>query len=156
MNRRKKTLRRFFLPAFALRGTIPIEQRDSFASAQEACIRTYGIEGLGGPTNDDPRRGRQTGHQGNAHEGMIMNIPVTVPSLATVITRYRCAYLLTTSATGAPHAAPVAAVLHGGELVVHGSGRRTRDNALARPAVGLLWPPHSAADYSLFVDGQAV
>ena len=85
-----------------------------------------------------------------------MSMPGTGPSLATVITRYCFAYLLTTSATGAPHAAPVAAVLHGGELVVHGIGRRTRANALARPAVGLLWPPHSAADYSLIVDGQAV
>jgi hypothetical protein len=85
-----------------------------------------------------------------------MSSPVTVQSLATVLTRYRFVYLVTTSATGAPHAAPVTAVLHGGDLVVNGLGRRTRQNALARPAVGLLWPPQSAADYSLIVDGQAV
>ena len=85
-----------------------------------------------------------------------MSSPVTLPKFATVITRYRFAYLLTTSAQGAPHAAPVAAVLQGGDLVVNGIGRRTRENALARPAVGLLWPPPSAADYSLIVDGQAV
>ena len=85
-----------------------------------------------------------------------MSILVTVPRFAHVLTRYRVAYLMTTSATGAPHAAPVAAVLQRGDLVVNGIGRRTRENALARPAVGLLWPPHSAADYSLIVDGQAV
>src|SRR5215813_5352816 len=85
-----------------------------------------------------------------------MSMPVQLPSLANVLTRYRFAYLMTTSATGAPHAAPVAAVLQGGDLVVHGLGRRARKNALARPAVGLLWPPPSEADYSLIVDGQAV
>jgi hypothetical protein len=39
---------------------------------------------------------------------------------------------------------------------VNGIGRRTRENALARPAVGVIWPPQSEADYSLIVDGQAV
>ena len=77
-------------------------------------------------------------------------------SFANVITRYRFAYLMTTSAKGTPHVAPVAAVLQGGDLVVNGIGRRTRENALARPAVGLIWPPQSEADYSLIVDGQAV
>lgn len=85
-----------------------------------------------------------------------MSSPVTLPSLANVILRYRFAYLMTTSAKGAPHAAPVAAVLQGGDLVVNGIGRRSRENALARPAVGLIWSPPSEADYSLIVDGQAV
>ena len=77
-------------------------------------------------------------------------------SFAHVITRYRFAYLMTTSATGAPHAAPVAAGLQGGDLVVTGIGRRTRENALAQPVVGVIWPPPSEGDYSLIVDGQAV
>ncbi len=85
-----------------------------------------------------------------------MSIPVELASLANVITRYRFAYLLTTSAKGAPHAVAVTAVLQGGGLVVNGIGRRTRENVLARPAVGLIWPPQSEADYSLIVDGQAV
>ncbi|CBE69589.1 conserved protein of unknown function [Candidatus Methylomirabilis oxygeniifera] len=84
-----------------------------------------------------------------------MSIAVELPSLAHVITRYRFAYLMTTSATGAPHAVAVAAVLQGGDLVVNGIGRRSRENALARPAVGLVWPPQSEADYSLIIDGQA-
>lgn len=46
-------------------------------------------------------------------------------------------------------------MLPGSDLVVNGIGRRTRENALARPAVGLVWPPQSEADYSLIVDGQA-
>jgi hypothetical protein len=90
------------------------------------------------------------------HEGLIMSIPVELARLANVITRYRFAYLMTTSAKGAPHAVAVAAVLQGGGLVVNGIGRRTRENVLARPAVGLIWPPQSEADYSLIVDGQAV
>ena len=84
-----------------------------------------------------------------------MSIPVKLSSLANVITRYRFAYLMTTNAKGAPHAVAVAAVLQGGDLVVNSIGRHTRENALARPAVGLVWPPQSEADYSLIVDGQA-
>ena len=84
-----------------------------------------------------------------------MSILVQLPGLANVITRYRFGYLMTTSAKGAPHAVAVAAVLQGGDLVVNGIGRRSRENALARPAVGLVWPPQSEADYSLIVDGQA-
>jgi len=85
-----------------------------------------------------------------------MSIVVELQSLESVIGRYRFAYLLTSSGKGAPHAVQVAAVLQGGELVVNGLGRRSRDNALARPAVALVWPPQSEADYSLIVDGQAV
>ncbi|MBX3666747.1 MAG: hypothetical protein KF834_13765, partial [Burkholderiales bacterium] len=48
-----------------------------------------------------------------------------------------------------------AVTLQGGDLVVNGIGRHTRENALARSAVGLVWPPQSEADYSLIVDGQA-
>lgn len=84
-----------------------------------------------------------------------MNVTGELPRLAHVITRYRFAYLMTTSTTGAPHAVAVAAVLQGGTLVVNGLGRRSRENARARPTVGLVWPPPSEADYSLIVDGQA-
>ena len=84
-----------------------------------------------------------------------MSIPVELSSLAEAIARYRFAYLMTTNAKGAPHAVAVSAVLEKGELVVNGIGRRTRENALARPAVGLVWPPQSLADYSLIVDGEA-
>ncbi|HEX4987116.1 MAG TPA: hypothetical protein VFV71_13720 [Burkholderiales bacterium] len=85
-----------------------------------------------------------------------MSIPVELSGLASVIARYRFAYLMTTNARGAPHAVAVSAALENGELVVRGVGRRTRENALERPAVGLVWPPQSESDYSLIVDGRAV
>ena len=84
-----------------------------------------------------------------------MTIPVELGDLAKAIAKYRFAYLLTNSTDAAPHAVAVVPVLEAGSLLVHGLGRRTRDNLLARPAVGLVWPPLSEADYSLIVDGQA-
>lgn len=85
-----------------------------------------------------------------------MSIPVELSGLAEVMARYRFAYLLTSSVNGAaPHAVAVVPTLEGGALVVSGLGRRTRENLLAQPAVGLVWPPLSEADYSLIVDGQA-
>lgn len=85
-----------------------------------------------------------------------MSIPVDLSKLAEVLERYRFAYLLTASERGAPHAVAVTAVLQGGELAVEETGRRTRDNALQRPEVALVWPPQSESDYSLIVDGRAV
>jgi hypothetical protein len=85
-----------------------------------------------------------------------MSIPVDLSKLAEAMGRYRFAYLLTSSDRGAPHAVAVMAVLHDGELVVSDAGRRTRDNALQRPDIALVWPPQLEGDYSLIVDGQAV
>ena len=85
-----------------------------------------------------------------------MSIPVELPTLANVMKRYRFAYLMTTSANGgAPHAVAVSPVLAGSELVVNDLGRRSRANAVERPAVALVWPPQIESDYSLIVDGQA-
>jgi len=85
-----------------------------------------------------------------------MSIAVELQRLATVIERYRSAYPMTTNAKSAPHVVAVAVQIEAGELVVHDAGRRTRENALARPSVGLLWPPQSEAEQSLIVDGEAV
>ncbi|MCC6870392.1 MAG: pyridoxamine 5'-phosphate oxidase family protein [Burkholderiales bacterium] len=76
-------------------------------------------------------------------------------TLADVIGRYRFAYLMTTNAQGAPHSVMVSAVLQDDELVVSGFGRRTRENAAARPAVGVVWPPKAESEHSLIVDGSA-
>ena len=84
-----------------------------------------------------------------------MSIPVELTALAEALARYRYAYLMTGTGDGAPHAVAVQALLQGGELVVDGVGRRTRANAQARPAVGLVWPPAQEGDYSLIVDGEA-
>src|SRR5262249_2675708 len=89
-------------------------------------------------------------------EALAMSIPVDLSKLAEVMGHYRFAYLLTASERGAPHAVAVTAVLQGGELLVEETGRRTRDNALQRPDVALVWPPQSASEYSLIVDGRAV
>ena len=84
-----------------------------------------------------------------------MSIPVDLSRLAEAMGRYRFAYLLTASERGAPRAVAVTPVLEGGSLTVHETGRRTRDNALLRPDVALVWPPQSESDYSLIVDGRA-
>jgi hypothetical protein len=84
-----------------------------------------------------------------------MSIPVELQNLAEVMTRYRFAYLLTSSAHGAPHAVAVVPMLEGSVLVIDGIGRRTRSNLIQQPAVGLIWPPREESDYSLIVDGQA-
>lgn len=84
-----------------------------------------------------------------------MSIPVELSTLAEVMARYRFAYLLTSAAQGAPHAVAVVPVLQEGRLLIDAVGRRTRENLLARPAVGLVWPPAAENDYSLIVDGQA-
>lgn len=84
-----------------------------------------------------------------------MSIPVALPDLADVVARYRFAYLMTTNADGTPRAVAVSTMTQGDSLMVNGAGRRTLDNARARPAVGLVWPPSADADHSLIVDGQA-
>lgn len=85
-----------------------------------------------------------------------MSIAVELPRLAETLQRYGYGYLLTSPDGGAaPHAVAVNAALQGGDLVVTDAGRRTRANAQARPAVGLVWPPAAAGGYSLIVDGQA-
>ncbi|MFT3720905.1 pyridoxamine 5'-phosphate oxidase family protein [Pseudorhodoferax sp.] len=84
-----------------------------------------------------------------------MSMPVALPELSQAMERYRFAYLLTHSAQGAPHAVAVVPVLEGGVLKIGGIGRRTRQNLLARPDVGLVWPPGDPSGYSLIVDGQA-
>src|SRR5690606_10900621 len=84
-----------------------------------------------------------------------MSIPVDLDNLVDALAHYRFAYLLTVTDKGTPHAMQVNAVLQGSDLVLSNFGRRTRGNVLARPAVSLLWPPESPADYSLIIDGEA-
>ncbi|MBS0446128.1 MAG: hypothetical protein JSR59_09280 [Proteobacteria bacterium] len=85
-----------------------------------------------------------------------MSIAVEMSELASVMARYRYAYLMTTAIKGAPHAVAVVPTLEGGELVVASVGRRTREYATAHPEVGFVWPPASPSEYSLIVDGRAV
>jgi len=84
-----------------------------------------------------------------------MSIPVDLAKLEETLARYRFAYLLTSSESGAPHAVAVTPVLQEGELALGQVGRRTGDNAVQRPEVALVWPPQVQGDYSLIVDGRA-
>ena len=84
-----------------------------------------------------------------------MSIPVALPELGQAMARYRFAYLLTSPGQGAPHATATAVTLQGGVLHISGIGRRTRANIERESAVALVWPPLSADEHSLIVDGTA-
>jgi len=65
-----------------------------------------------------------------------------------------CAYLMTVTDDGRPHAVSVDMVWQGDELV-GGAGRRTAANAERSPQVSILWPQSGRDGYALIVDGTA-
>ena len=65
-----------------------------------------------------------------------------------------CAYLMTVTDDGRPHAVSVAMVWQGDELV-GGAGRQTAANAQRSPQVSILWPESGRDGYALIVDGAA-
>ena len=65
-----------------------------------------------------------------------------------------CAYLLTVTDDGRPHAVSLQADWQGDELVVR-PGPRTTANAERSPEVSLLWPTSGRDGYALFVNGLA-
>ena len=87
-----------------------------------------------------------------------MSIPVALPELRAATERFAFAYLLTVSDDGRAHVVAVVPewAIDGGTLSIDDIGRRTAANATARPGLSLLWPPTSAADYTLIVDGDAL
>jgi hypothetical protein len=84
-----------------------------------------------------------------------MSIPVDLDQLATALEEFgAAAYLLTTGDDHRPRVAHITVRLDAG--VLHGEvGKRTAANAVARPAVSLLWPPAVRGGMSLIVDGDA-
>lgn len=84
-----------------------------------------------------------------------MSVPVDLSELATVLTEYRFAYLLSNAGDRPPHAVAVTPTLGNGVLTVEGLGHRTVDNIAAYPGVCLLWPPTAVDGYSLIVDCRA-
>ena len=64
------------------------------------------------------------------------------------------AYLLTVTDKETPHLVAITPVFGTGEITCD-AGKTSCANAVARPAVSLLWPPTVASDYSLIVDGNA-
>ena len=65
-----------------------------------------------------------------------------------------CAYLMTVTDDGRPHAVSVDMVWQGDELV-GGAGRRTAANAERSAQVSVLWPESGREGYALIVDGTA-
>lgn len=84
-----------------------------------------------------------------------MSIPVSLQELrAAVAERTGGAYLLTVTDDARPHAVHAAFAWEGDALVAE-VGKGSARNAVARPAVSLLYPPREAGGYSLIVDGTA-
>ena len=65
-----------------------------------------------------------------------------------------CAYLLTVTGDGRPHAVSVDLDWEDG-MLVGGAGRTTAANAERSPEVSLLWPDSGRNGYALIVDGTA-
>jgi hypothetical protein len=65
-----------------------------------------------------------------------------------------CAYLLTVTGDGRPHAVSLRPEWQGDELVVR-PGQRTTGNAERSPDVSLLWPVSGRDGFALFVNGLA-
>lgn len=84
-----------------------------------------------------------------------MSHDVSLQQLAGTMARYGSAYLLTVTDEGRAHAVAVKPTVVGGALLIGELGRRSRANAVARPALSLVWPPTEPGDYSLIVDGDA-
>lgn len=85
-----------------------------------------------------------------------MSIPVPLDELAATLERFAAGYLLTVSADSRAHPVAVRPAVRDGLLELPGGlGRRSRENALARPDVTLLWPPVADDGYTLIVDGRA-
>jgi hypothetical protein len=85
-----------------------------------------------------------------------MSLPVPLEGLrAALAERGGSAYVLTVSDDVRPHAVHVP-VQWEGDVLVADVGKRSAANAVARPAVSLLYPVRTDGDYSLIVDGTAV
>ena len=65
-----------------------------------------------------------------------------------------CAYLLTVTDDGRPHAVSLD-LAWDGDALVGGAGRGTAANAERSPEVSLLWPLSGRDGYALFVNGRA-
>lgn len=83
-----------------------------------------------------------------------MSIPVKLEDLPEVMGRYGPnPYLLSVSAESTPRATSVSVQWEGSQILA-GIGRRTVANLHSHEDVALLWPPPTAGDYTLIVDGR--
>ena len=84
-----------------------------------------------------------------------MSIKVPVDELVAALEPYPWGYLVTVGAEGTAHLLAVPTQWRGESLVAE-AGAGTRANAVARPAVTMVFPPADAHGYSLIVDGDAM
>jgi len=83
-----------------------------------------------------------------------MSIKVDLTELAAHVSTRGAGYLVTTGPDGRPHTTHASFEISGTTLRAK-AGRKTVRNIGAQPLVALLWPPASADDYNLIVDGTA-
>ena len=83
-----------------------------------------------------------------------MSIAVPLEELAARLVDYPWGYLVTVRDDGRAQTLAVPTVVDSGVLVAS-VGRRTAENVGARPAVTMMFPGPSGADFSLIVDGDA-
>jgi hypothetical protein len=83
-----------------------------------------------------------------------MSIAVPLEELAAKLEGYPWGYLVTVRDDGRAQSLAVPTVIEGGTLVAT-VGRRTAENAVARPGVTMMFPGASGTDFSLIVDGDA-
>jgi len=85
-----------------------------------------------------------------------VSIPVDLTALRAQIARFGpTAFLVTTTASGAPHVTSVTVDAAPDELTM-GCGRRTKANVEGRPELTLLWPVGPDPAYCLIVDARTV
>ncbi|MEI7617736.1 MAG: pyridoxamine 5'-phosphate oxidase family protein [Actinomycetota bacterium] len=84
-----------------------------------------------------------------------MSVVVSLAELPAAIERQiGWCYLLTVSDQGGARAVAIAPVwVHESSALSAEVGRRTAENAGARPSVSMVWPPADPYGYSLIVDG---
>jgi len=79
---------------------------------------------------------------------------VSLAELADHVHERDAGYLVTTGPDGRPHTTQVIFELDG-ETLRAPAGRKTVRNIEGQALVALLWPPRSADDYNLIIDGTA-
>jgi hypothetical protein len=84
----------------------------------------------------------------------VVSIEVPLGELAGRLADYPWGYLVTVAESGQARLLAVPARFESGRLVAP-AGESTRANAMARPAVTMVFPPADGRAYSLIVDGTA-
>lgn len=83
-----------------------------------------------------------------------MSIPVPLDDLAARLVDFPWGYLVTVRDDGRAQSLAVPTAMVDGALVTT-VGRRTAENAVARPGVTMMFPGASGTEYSLIIDGDA-